>query len=101
MAKETEKRETTATTTETDPSTLLWTTRAPQSLKDICGNKSQVDVDAVTNAASSPTASPINNGAHSLEAVPGANLGLFVLIFVAFQSFVVTCNSLFLYIQNL
>ncbi|KAJ3561256.1 hypothetical protein NP233_g10305 [Leucocoprinus birnbaumii] len=43
-AKEMEKREKTSTMAEVDPSTQLWTTRyAPQSLKEICGNKTQVD----------------------------------------------------------
>ncbi|KAF5363955.1 hypothetical protein D9756_001043 [Leucocoprinus leucothites] len=43
-AKEMEKREKASTQAEYDPSTQLWTTRyAPHSLKEICGNKSQVE----------------------------------------------------------
>jgi replication factor C subunit 1 len=43
-AKEMEKRERTTTRPEYDPSNQLWTTRyAPQSLKEICGNKGQVE----------------------------------------------------------
>jgi len=43
-AKEMEKREKSITQAEHDPSTQLWTTRyAPRSLKEICGNKSQVE----------------------------------------------------------
>ena len=45
-AKEMEKREQKAhsSTDTVDPSTQLWTVRyAPQNLKEICGNKSQVD----------------------------------------------------------
>ena len=45
-AKEMEKREQNSTDTgkTIDPSTQLWTVRyAPQNLKEICGNKSQVD----------------------------------------------------------
>ncbi|KAF9449482.1 DNA replication factor C, large subunit [Macrolepiota fuliginosa MF-IS2] len=44
VAKEMEKREKASTQAEVDPSTQLWTTRyTPHSLKEICGNKSQVD----------------------------------------------------------
>jgi len=43
-AKEMEKREKSTIQAEHDPSTQLWTTRyAPKSVKEICGNKSQVE----------------------------------------------------------
>ncbi|KXN91146.1 Replication factor C subunit 1 [Leucoagaricus sp. SymC.cos] len=43
-AKEMEKREKSSSMADVDPSTQLWTTRyAPQSLKEVCGNKSQVE----------------------------------------------------------
>lgn len=43
-AKEMEKREKASSQVQLDPSTQLWTTRyAPQSLKEICGNKGQVE----------------------------------------------------------
>lgn len=43
-AKEMEKHEKSTIQAEHDPSTQLWTTRyAPKSVKDICGNKSQVE----------------------------------------------------------
>lgn len=43
-AKEMEKRENSSSQVQLDPSIQLWTTRyAPQSLKEICGNKGQVE----------------------------------------------------------
>ncbi|KAF7775848.1 hypothetical protein Agabi119p4_4241 [Agaricus bisporus var. burnettii] len=44
VAKEMEKRENSSSHVQLDPSIQLWTTRyAPQSLKEICGNKGQVE----------------------------------------------------------